>query len=119
MLTVLPAHIIGNSNQKYKDGNGGFESPAGSKIKYMNYNYDYSELLQVAEMYRDQMKGHPSEGSIAYIMADNAIKNYYKGHPCPHRIADIKPITTGGGCETTVTVCHDCGTILSQEKTDC
>lgn len=85
----------------------------------MNITENYNELLQVTEMYRDQMRGNPAERSVAYIMADTAIKNYYKINPCPHRLKDIKPITTGGGCETTVEICHDCGTILSQPKTDC
>jgi len=115
---------------------------------------NYTELLEIAVMYRDQMKGTHAEKSVAFIMvdsainnakyyellqavemyrdylhqtdppeyytkADNAIKNYYSLNLCPHRLKYIKTISTGGGCETTVEVCHDCGAILSSPITDC
>lgn len=80
---------------------------------------NYAELLQVAEMYRDQMRGSVVENSLAYRVCDTAIKNYYKVNPCPHRLKAVKPISSACGCETTVTVCQDCETILSKEITDC
>ncbi len=91
-----------------------------SNYKQTPKDKNYTELLQVAEMYRDQMLGNPAEHSIAYTVCDVAIKNYYKINPCPHRwLKAIKPVKTACGCETTVIVCQDCGTDMTIPITDC
>lgn len=86
-----------------------------SNFLMMTINENYKELLEVAEMFRDFV----TQNSIAYNVADKAIKNYYKHNKCPHRLKSIKTIATGGGCETTISVCDDCGISLSEPDTDC
>ncbi len=86
----------------------------------MNIKRENKDLLEVAEMYRDQMRGTKAENGMAYIMTDNAIKDWYKTHECPHRLKYVK-ITqpSAGGCETSVIYCPDCETNLSEPETDC
>lgn len=77
---------------------------------------NYQQYLEVAEMFRDQVKKSDLD---MFNQLNTAIRNYYRVNPCPHRLKVIKPLTSACGCETTVVVCQDCDTMLSTPKTDC
>lgn len=91
----------------------------GQKSSVMPKEY-ITQLLEVSEMFRDHLNAQGKNRSLAYSAADTAIKNYYKHHTCPHRLAYIRVTKpSGGGCETTETYCPDCDTVIEPEETDC
>ena len=45
--------------------------------------------------------------------------NYSIIEECPHDIAETKVIKTVATCETTVTVCLQCGVELDEPETNC